>query len=117
MKCNTYPEPGKWVTQLPKGMAASEPPEVLPDTKLSALEIRELVAHEGLGFCIYEYISSQRISDKELALMWRKTRQSLQEIVDYLANLSPENTKKKVVYNKARRGKYKPKPLTLGKKL
>lgn len=78
----TYPEPGAWVMNIPRGLPAIGPPEALPQHgKLTAEQVRHHVAHDGLGFCIFEYIDPTRIEDKRLALLWGKARVIMQQIV------------------------------------
>lgn len=83
-----YPEPGARVAEPYTGMPRLSPPDPLPrDRKLSAIRLRDdYVAYEGLGFCIYSYIPSERIADPKLAALWRKARESLQAVVEYLEN-------------------------------
>ena len=81
----TYPEPGAWVINTPRGLPAVGPPEALPQhAKLTAEEVRHHVAYDGLGFCIFEYIDPARIEDKRLALLWDKARVIMQQVVGEL---------------------------------
>ncbi len=114
-------EPGDWVNDMPDGMQKPSPPKKLTESKLSAHEIRELAAYEGLGFCIHSFISSQRIADKDLRLLWARAKNSLQKVIDYLEELpteDPANRKKnKLSYNKRSSKSKKAKAISLGKEL
>jgi hypothetical protein len=79
-----YPEPGTWVLDTPKGLPKVYPPEPLPDGKLTNQEVQDYLAYEGLGFAIHSAIPADRIKDKKLAQLWRKTRTEMQKIVKYL---------------------------------
>ena len=65
-------------------MPKIEPPEPLPDGKLTNQEVGICVAYEGLGFAIYSLIPSNKIKDRHLAQLWRKARNEMQKIVEYL---------------------------------
>ena len=78
------PEPGGWVLDDTQGMPKIEPPEPLPDGKLTNQEVGICVAYEGLGFAIYSLIPSNKIKDRHLAQLWRKARNEMQKIVEYL---------------------------------
>lgn len=116
-------EPGAWVNDMPDGIPKPQPPEPLSEDKLSAHEIRELVAYEGLGFCIHSYIFPQRIADAELSQLWVKAKKSLQAVVDYLEGLPAEDPSKrektKLRYNKSSSKKPKTnlKPVNIGREL
>ena len=84
-KRNTYPEPGAWVINTPRGLPVVGSPEALPQHReLTAEEVRHHVAYDGLGYCIFEYIDPARIADKRLALLWTKARVTMQQIVTEL---------------------------------
>lgn len=80
------PEPGTWVQDEMHGMPKLHPPDDIPEGRITASQIQEYVSYEGLGFCLWEYIPSERILDKNLARLWRNGRKALAEIVDYLEN-------------------------------
>ena len=113
-KTGIWPEPGAWVLDMPKGMSTPQPPEPFT-TRVSAYEIRDAIAYEGLGFCIHSYILPQKIADDNLRRLWVQANKSLQSVVDYLAELPPENKKSRTVYNKV--AHKKPKPIGIGKEL
>jgi hypothetical protein len=80
-----YPEPGTWVLDPVKGLPKSMPPEPVPrDHKMTNREIQDYVLYEGLGFCVYSLISSDRIRDKRLAKLWSQSRAAMQKVVEYL---------------------------------
>ena len=79
-----YPEPGAWVLDQVRGLPELPPPDPLPLGPVSASQVKEHVAHEGLGFCVYSYIPADRISDAGLRKLWTKARAAVQEIVEYL---------------------------------
>ncbi len=81
------PEPGLWVADDLYGLGV-QPPEPLPNRRLGTREVGRYVAYEGLGFCVFEYISPERIADRKLARLWIKARTALQEIVEYLESAS-----------------------------
>ena len=84
---STYPEPGAWILDDRHGLPRASPPEPLPrGRKLSNREVELQVAYEGLGYCIFEHISAQRIADPTLAKLWEETRSAMAEIVGYLEN-------------------------------
>ncbi len=92
-----YPEPGGWLLDDLPGMPPVEQPEPLPrGRKLDSAEVRDYVAYEGLGFCVYEYISSGRITDKRLAVLWEESRVALRKVVDYLETVRGESRIHKV---------------------
>jgi hypothetical protein len=79
------PEPGGWVLDPADGLPAVTPPGDLPEGLISSQELRDQwVAYEGLGFCVYSLIPVRKLDDAELRALWRKARQAMQDIVDYL---------------------------------
>ncbi len=92
-----YPEPGAWVLSKTRGMPELDPPKpITQDTKLEAQEIRDqYVAYEGLGYCVYEYVPTGLIADKQLARLWQTARVALQEIVEYLETVPTLSQKRK----------------------
>lgn len=83
-----YPEPGAWVVDQMKGMPVVHPPDPLPKGPISAEAVKEHVSYEGLGYTLYSYIPAKRISDPKLQALWRKARAAMQEIVEYLEDVS-----------------------------
>ncbi len=91
-----YPEPGASVLSSYSGMPKLDPPEPLPRVgKLSVVEVIEHISYEGLGFCIYDYISSGKIEDAKLARLWKEARQALQAVVEYLDDVEKRPPKRK----------------------
>jgi hypothetical protein len=78
-----YPEPGKWVWVLPKGMPPIHSPDV-PPGPLSASVVKEQISYEGLGFCVYSLIPPDHVADERLRELWVAARAAMREIVDYL---------------------------------
>jgi hypothetical protein len=79
-----YPEPGGWVLDKTRGMPSIDPPEPLPSGSIDLATLKHHVAYEGLGYCIYELIPSRKINDEKARSLWRKARQAMQAIVEYL---------------------------------
>ncbi len=77
-------EPGGWVHDPMKGMPKIEMPSSIPDGKVSNSEIQDQIAYEGLGYCLWDYIPAERITDQKLRALWRKARKAMQDIVEYL---------------------------------
>ena len=94
-----YPEPGGWLLSDLPGMPKVKEPEPLPHRKLEAAEVRDYVAYEGLGFCVYEYLSSGKIADEQLAALWDKASVALRDIVGYLETVHGESRIRKVQPN------------------
>jgi hypothetical protein len=67
-----------------KGLPEIEPPAELPKGKLTAQQVYEQVAYEGLGFCIYHLIPANQIKDRRLKKLWADARTALGKIKDYL---------------------------------
>jgi hypothetical protein len=76
-----YPEPGTWIWDRPKGMPPLSPPDALPPGPLLTSVVKEQVSYEGLGFCIYSLIKSDRITDPVLRELWARARATMQEII------------------------------------
>jgi len=65
-------------------MPPIEIPEPLPKGKLTVEQIDEYIMYEGLGYCIFTYIDSKKIDDKNLAKLWVTAREAMQSIQEYL---------------------------------
>ena len=74
---------GGWVHDKEKGMPKIHYPSP-PTKKMSVEDIKTSVEYHGLGFCLYNYIYPDTISDKKLAKMWDDTKNRMSEIVRYL---------------------------------
>ena len=83
-----YPEPGAWVLGNMHGLPEICPPGSLP-LRLSIDDVRTQVTYEGLGFCIYEYISPERITDKTLREAWRVAKAAMNEVCRLLDEERP----------------------------
>ena len=85
-KARTYIGIGTWINDTPKGMPTIDMPEPLASlpVKLNVADISRIIAYEGLGFCVFEYIQPDRIKDPELAKLWVATKKKLTEIVTYV---------------------------------
>ena len=83
-KKRLQPEPGAWVKDEILGMPKLNPPDKITTSRITTSQIREHVEYEGLGFCIWEYIPSERISDKKLRLLWQQARNAMLKIVNHL---------------------------------
>ena len=77
------PEPGGWVIDIPKGMPPIEMPNP-PKGPLSADDVRDIVAYEGIGFSIYSLVPAARIKDRKLRSLWVKARAAMQKVVEEL---------------------------------
>jgi len=75
---------GTWVYDHKKGMPDIEYPEPIGTTTLSNSEIKENIEYHGLGYCIFYYISSKKIQDAELAEKWKKAKEAILAVQDYL---------------------------------
>jgi hypothetical protein len=53
-------------------------------SKMTIAEVADVVENEGLGYAITGYMSSESIKDKELAELWDKAEDILQQITDIL---------------------------------
>lgn len=79
------PEPGAWVIDDIKNMPKLQPPGDLPDGLIETRELRDqIVAYEGLGFSIYDYVPPRKIEDPKLRALWRKARRAMQDIVEHM---------------------------------
>ena len=78
------PEPGGWVLDTYKGLPEIDPPAELPAGKMTAQQVYEHVAYEGLGFCIYHLIPATKIKDAKLRKLWSDARAALGKIKEYL---------------------------------
>jgi len=52
--------------------------------KHSVSEIAGIIENEGLGYAIQSYISPSSIKDEDLADMWERARELLNEIQEYV---------------------------------
>ncbi len=77
-------EPGTRVDEPGVNDEKLNPPPPLPSRKLTTSEVTMYVAHEGLGFCVYEYIDPEKIADPQLRVLWRKARRAMQEVTEHL---------------------------------
>jgi hypothetical protein len=73
---------GHWINDLPKGFSEAEQPESLPDRKLTLEELKDYIAYEGLGFCIYYYIEPSKIENKKVAKVWKEARESMVKVME-----------------------------------
>ena len=114
-----YPEPGAWVLRKTRGMPEMVPPAPLPQNhQLTLHEIRdEQIAYEGLGYCIYELISAEKIEDKELAKLWKAARCAMQDVVEYLETIpgAPGGDRRPLRQRKQPISKYRGESVTVGK--
>jgi len=78
------PEPGTWVLDKTKGMPDICPPENLPPGMLDLETIKDSVMYEGLGYCIFEYIPSERIQDRVLKKRWIEAREAMSKVWEYI---------------------------------
>ncbi len=77
-------EPGGWVNDTLKGMPKVEMPSPLPNGPIVNDDVRDYIAYEGLGYCIYDYIPAEGVKDQKLRVLWRIARKAMQNIVTYL---------------------------------
>lgn len=83
---------GAWINDPPKDMPLVEQPEPLPaNQKLTIDEISNYCAYEGLPFCVFEYIGSERIEDEGLARLWEDAKNRLSEVVSYIIEKEHES--------------------------
>jgi hypothetical protein len=80
---NAYPEPGAWVWSQTQGMPHILPPDPLPKGKITAEEVLEFIAYEGLGSCL-RCIDPKKLTDKRLTNLWKKAQLASTEILAYL---------------------------------
>jgi len=78
------PEPGGWVIDKFKGMPPIDPPEPLPAGKIDTELVRDYIAYDGLGFCIYTIIPVERIADTKLRRLWVAARDAMQKVQEYV---------------------------------
>lgn len=90
---NRYPEPGTWVDEREPGMPVLEEAKRATGS-LSVRDVRDQVAYEGLGYCIYDLVPAGRIQDKRLRRLWSEARNAMLRIVNYLEN--PRTVPRKV---------------------
>jgi len=68
-------------------MPRIDPPEDLPRGEIDVKIVKDHVAYEGLGFTIYSFIPTERISDPKLRKLWQEARAAMQKVVDYLEDI------------------------------
>lgn len=61
-----------------------EPEKIQKNKKLNLEEIRDKVADEGLGFCIFEYIMPAQIEDQKLATLWKEAKLAMRRVKLYV---------------------------------
>ena len=62
-----------------------EDPEKIPKkTLLTTEEVRNKIANEGLGFCIFEYIMPAQIEDQKLATLWKEAKLAMRRVKLYV---------------------------------
>lgn len=84
-KRNLDPEPGGWVMDKLKNMPVVNPPGDLPEGKIETKYLRDqVVAHEGLGYCIWEIVAPAKIQDPKLRALWVKARAAMLAVQDYM---------------------------------
>lgn len=77
---------GAWINSRPPDLPkVTIPPELPRGTKLTVGQVSHYISYEGLGYCIFAYISPNKILDEKLADMWKKTKEQMIEIVHYVA--------------------------------
>ena len=94
------PEPGAWVLQDYAGMPTLDPPAELSEDEVAVREIKDFIEYEGLGFCIYCLIPSERVADNSLRVLWKHAREAMQNIVEYLEEIpdvEPRKGKKRPI--------------------
>lgn len=52
--------------------------------KLTVAQVGEVIESEGLGYAIQSYLSADRIADHDLADMWERAANLLNEIEQYI---------------------------------
>jgi hypothetical protein len=86
----TYvPTPGLWVFDRPKDLPKIQAPGPLPDGTLTNQQVYEHVSYNGLGDCVFEYITPRKIADPKLRKKWEKAKQQLKEVWRYLIGEEP----------------------------
>lgn len=70
---------GTWIYDS-KPPIKIERPDKLPD-KLDANALRDYASYYGLGYCIHEYIPSNKIADKKIAKLWEECRKQIVQII------------------------------------
>ena len=91
-KARKYISVGAWIRDTPKDLPKIEEPESLPrDRNLDNRELAHYISWEGLGYCIYYYISSNKIDDPKLKKLWGEARKGLQKVVDYMFKWELDN--------------------------
>lgn len=76
-------ELGDWINHTDKGMPKVEESPPLKDM-IDNEEIKNLIAYEGFGYCISEYIDPKYIKDDKLKKMWLECKKIMREIKKYL---------------------------------
>jgi hypothetical protein len=47
-------------------------------------QVADIIVFEGLDYAVTEYLSYKDIEDKELAELWKKVNDALQDISDFM---------------------------------
>lgn len=72
---------GAWVKTL-KNPGLPEP--IPKDRKFTNEELRDVIAEEGIGYCVFDYIPADKIEDQEVAKVWQETYDLFTRIVELL---------------------------------
>lgn len=78
-----YPEPGASVLDSWDGLPKMKCPQLI-EGMLSVSDVADLVSYEGLGYCIFTYIPSGKIKDRELGRLWEKARKAMVVVLERL---------------------------------
>jgi hypothetical protein len=65
-------------------MPKIEQPQPLPKGQLDTEAVRDYVAYEGLGFCIYSLVPVNRIKDRRLRKLWSDARTAMQKVQEHI---------------------------------
>ena len=79
---------GSWIDDTPKDMPKVSMPSGLENEPqfLNNDTVKEYISYEGLGFCLMDYIPSNRLEDKDLKVLWEEARLKMVEIIKHLEN-------------------------------
>jgi len=75
--------PGLWVYDIPKDMPRIVSPGPLKNNA-TRQEIYEYVAYNGLGDSIFSYITDDNINDSRLRERWKKAKEAMMDVWDYI---------------------------------
>ena len=102
------PEPGAWVCDTFRGLPELDAPEHEVGGPLTARQVADEVEYHGLGFCILEYITPDKITDPILQRRWGKARKALQSVKMYLEreDRKPRKDKKPTKKSSQKLGKH-----------